>query len=108
MYHITATVAPVAPSSGLLRHNAALPPLPGAMDHSSSPASEPSIFAGGCYDTEATWEAASASAPGDGPPSAGSGSGVGLGLVLNPNVLDAGAFYRGVRRTGLQTGRPSA
>ena len=104
MYHIVATVAPAAPPSVGLLHSAA-PPLPSeAKDHSSAPAPEPSISAGGRDDAEAAWGAAAVSASGSGPPSAGLGLGSGAGVGFGPDVLDAGAFYRGVRRTGLQYG----
>ena len=104
MYHIIATVAPAAPPSGGLLHSGAPPPPSEAKDHSSAPAPDPSISAGGRDDTEAAWGAATVSASGSGPPSAGLGSGSGVGVGLGPDVLDAGAFYRGVRRTGLQYG----
>ena len=104
VYHITATAATAGPPTGNLLSSAAPPPPFEAMDHSSAPIPDPSISAGGRHDTEATWGAATESAPGGVPPSAGLGLGSGLGSDLGPDVLDARAFYRGVRRTGLQYG----
>ena len=62
------------------------------MDHSDALALDPSSPAGVRRDTLAAHDAAATSAPDCGLPSAG------------PDVLDAGAFYRGLRRTGLQYG----
>lgn len=91
MYRITATAAPAAPPSGGSLHAAPRPPS-GALDHFSAPVLDPSSSTTECYDIEAAHGAASGSAPGGHLPNAG------------PDVLDAGAFYRGVRRTGLQYG----